>query len=397
MLPLLLLKHGKRAFDRQYLMFYVLAAGWLLGTIVADFNTGTLLDSRLKGAARVIFFTLDFIALAIWINNGTRKLVVFALSIVAVFLYYAWTFRGEFLLQWKFGYASALVITSLFCSSYYYKRRRYWVCVGIALVLVLLNLKYAFRSQMGIILISTALILPLFTGASKTGNHKNSNLQSFVRIFVLLTVTASSAWVANKAIELASKQGWFDEATTEKFQTQSNGKLGVLFGGRPETLVAIQAIIDNPIIGHGSFPLEPKYLELKQKIQYDYGYSESDEPEDVIPVIPTHSHLTMAWVESGILGGALWIYILVQVIRAILRISVLRPALAPLYSYMLANFVWDILYSPFGSINRMWAAYLLLLSFSVLRAKEPAPPQAAGHGRTTVSLRREIGRPRFAS
>ena len=37
----------------------------------------------------------------------------------------------------------------------------------------------------------------------------------------------------------------------------------------------------------------------------------SDTPEDVEePVIPTHSHLTMAWVESGILGGVFWIYVL---------------------------------------------------------------------------------------
>ena len=78
----------------------------------------------------------------------------------------------------------------------------------------------------------------------------------------------------------------------------------MLVGGRPETLVAIQAIRDSPILGHGSYPVDPKYLALKSRIQYEHGYSDSDDPEDIVdPVIPTHSHLTMAWVESGILGA----------------------------------------------------------------------------------------------
>ena len=104
------------------------------------------------------------------------------------------------------------------------------------------------------------------------------------------------------------------------------GKLGVLVGGRPETLVAIQAIIDSPIIGHGSFAVDEKYLQLLQDIQYKYGYSDSDEAEDIdVPSIPTHSHLTQAWVESGILGGIFWIYVLVLVGRMFVQVVLSVP------------------------------------------------------------------------
>ena len=141
------------------------------------------------------------------------------------------------------------------------------------------------------------------------------------------------------------------------------------YGGRPETLVAIQAIRDRPIVGHGSFAADFHYLELEQQLQYEYGYTDTDIAEDVdyYPVIPTHSHLTMAWVESGILGGLLWIYILVLTLRALFQVAVTRPNMAPLYSYLLVNFVWDILYSPFGSVNRMVGAYLVLLGYHMLR------------------------------
>src|ERR1700720_2642932 len=55
-LPLLLLSRGKRAFERQYLLFYVLMLGWLLGTIVADEYNAMFALAREKGTARVVFF-----------------------------------------------------------------------------------------------------------------------------------------------------------------------------------------------------------------------------------------------------------------------------------------------------------------------------------------------------
>jgi hypothetical protein len=205
--------------------------------------------------------------------------------------------------------------------------------------------------------------------------RRDSGLKNFVAIVALLAFAGGSAYLANEVIKYVAAKGFFEEGTQEKFTQQSNGKLGVLFGGRPETLVAIQAIRDSPIIGHGSFAADQRYLELKQLLQYEYGYSDSDTPEEVeYPAIPTHSHLTMAWVESGILGGLLWVYILVLAVRALFRLALTRPNMAPLYSYLLVNYIWDILYSPFGSVNRMWGAYLILVSYHLLRTPVSGTP-----------------------
>src|ERR1700721_2061933 len=51
-LPILLLAKGSRAFHRQYLMFYLLAGGWLLGTIIADTYNHIWIFLRMKGSAR---------------------------------------------------------------------------------------------------------------------------------------------------------------------------------------------------------------------------------------------------------------------------------------------------------------------------------------------------------
>ena len=367
-LPVLLLAQGKRAFDRRYLWFYILTGAWLLGTLISDAYNGIGAFNRAKGIARVVFFALDFMALAVLINNKTRRIIVFALSFVVVEFVGSWQFRGEFMEQWKFGVAQGAAVVALLVSSHFYIRRRYWICFLISLFLAGLNLRYGFRSQFVIQLVAAVLILPLFD-EERTFRRGSRVGQNRWKVIGLLALAGGAMYVANAAIQYAGKIGFFDESTRAKFEGQASGDYGVLVGGRPETLVAIQAIRDSPIIGHGSFPYGPKYVQLKQDIQYEHGYTDSDEPiEEEYPVIPTHSHLTMAWVEGGILGGICWIYILVLSLRAVLQLTTLRPHLSPLYSYLLVSFLWDILYSPFGSVNRIWGAFFILLSYFILQA-----------------------------
>jgi hypothetical protein len=351
----------------------------------------------MKGTARVVFFVLDFTALAILINDKTRRLVIFTISIALVMLVSSWQFNGDFYEQWKFGLSQAFAIVALLGSSYFYAQRRFWICLLISMGLGGLNLIYGFRSQVGVHLVSAVLILPLmgqariWRGGSRAGQNR-------LRVFVLLALAGGAAYAANVAIKYAAKSGFFDESMQAKFETQAQGDLGVLFGGRPETLVAMQAIRDRPIIGHGSFPYEPKYIQLKADIQYEHGYTDTDEPEEgVSGVIPTHSHLTMAWVESGILGGACWIYIFALSLRGALHLSSLRPNLAPLYSYFLVGFLWDILYSPFGSVNRIWGAFFILLSYNILQTSA-AKALLVRHERVRhISGREKLRLPRIAA
>jgi O-antigen ligase len=377
--PVLLLRRGGRAFRREYIWFYVLVFGWLLGTLIADAYRGMPAAYRLKGIARVLFFILDFIVLAILINEKTRRMVVFALSIAGVTLFLSRNY-GDFPTKWKFGLASFVTISALLAASYYYARRRFRVCTVIYLVIVALDLKFAARSQMVIVLVAAVFTIPIFDRGQALARGRPSHALKLLKPVGLLVLAGAAAFLADRTIRFAATQGLFEGYVSDKFQAQSQGKLGVLFGGRPETLVAIQAIRDSPIIGHGSFAAEQRYLDLKADLLYENGYSDADVSDDIEGHgIPTHSHLTMAWVESGILGGLLWIYVLILVVRAILRIAVSRPNLSPLYCYLLVNFLWDILYSPFGSTTRIWGAYLILLSFHLLKTPNqvlPSVPQA---------------------
>jgi O-Antigen ligase len=393
LLPILLLYRGRGAFKREYFWFYVLVGAWFLGTIVADIYTGSPMVNRMKGTARVVFFGLNFMTLAILIGNNTRRMVIFILTIAIVMFRISLEFREDTPIMWKFGLGGTVAVAALLISSHYYSRRKYWICVLISVGLAALNLNFGFRSQLVVHLVSGVMLVPLLDKQNvRRGGKQNSS-----KVLILLALAGVAAYAANASIKYAAQSGFFDESLQSKFEQQAKGDYGVLFGGRPETLVALQAIRDSPFLGHGSYPVDRKYVELRQDIQYEHGYSDSDDPEDLeYPVIPTHSHLTMAWVESGILGGICWIYLLALTLRGVLGLASLRPNLMPLYCYLLVGFIWDILYSPFGSVNRLWAAFFILLSYHILQANAKKHPRFHPNrviyqpGRRTLRLPRAV-------
>jgi O-antigen ligase len=275
--------------------------------------------------------------------------------------------REDFLVAWKFGLAYAITLMALLVSCYFYVRRRHWIYIAISLGMAALNLIFASRSQIAIDLISLTLALPILRQNSLLPGGTGKSVQTF-RIVVLLTLACGAAYAANQAIKFGVNHSFFDESIQGKFQSQEEGRLGVLVGGRPETLVAIQAIGDSPLIGHGSFAVDPKYNWLQQDIEYENGYTESDAPPDEEDAgIPAHSHLTQSWVESGIFGGIFWLYALFIASRGILLLISRGSPMAPLYAFLLVGFIWDVLYSPMGSFQRLWGGFAMLTTYNLMK------------------------------
>jgi O-antigen ligase len=398
MLPFLLLRHSERAFRREYLWFYLLLGLWLFGTVAADLYLGSTMTNSMKGIARVVFLGLDFTALAILIDGKTRGMIVFTLGFIPAMLKIAFAFREDFLVAWKFGLAYALTLMALLVSCYFYVQRRHWIYVSISLGMAALNLIFASRSQVAIDLISLTLVLPILRRKHSLQGGTDKCVEAF-RIAILLTLACGAAYAANQAIKFGVNHNFFDETIQDKFQTQEEGRLGVLVGGRPETLAAIQAIRDSPLIGHGSFAVDPKYNWLQQDIAYENGYTSSDAPPDEENAgIPAHSHLTQSWVESGIFGGIFWLYALFITSRGILLLISRGSPMAPLYAFLLVGFIWDVLYSPMGSFARLWGGFAMLISYNLVkiaRMKDCLARQPAITNRWAIRPRKSVIRPRY--
>lgn len=178
-------------------------------------------------------------------------------------------------------------------------------------------------------------------------------------IVVVLLVLGGIGAVVKWGYKYAGQHGYLNEYETKKFERQTqagDSVLKLLMAGRGEFFISCFAIWDRPIIGHGSWAIDRRGY--TQEFLVKYGTEEDimalrrreDKISDMggLATIPTHSHITTAWLWHGIAGGMFWIYVGILAGKAFIRRLHLVPELYGYLVIALPNIAWDILFSPFG-------------------------------------------------
>jgi hypothetical protein len=256
----------------------------------------------------------------------------------------------------------------------------------------LLNLLQNSRAIFGIGLLS-ALYAALATWISSRQAIAKALTPSMFASLVVMGVIVVQIMIS--AYGVIAENGFLGQDAQDKYEIQTSGDLNLLLGGRAESLAAVQAIADSPILGHGSWARNQYYVRLyfDRLAEYDMitpgdmaqFYNASGD------LIPSHSHLLGSWVEAGFLGALIWLWVLFLAFRALY--GVLKVQKAPsLIVIVSAMFVfWDVLFSPFGAdarfIRAAELAILLLLVNALDRQRRPV--------RTPSSQHAESGPPRF--
>jgi O-antigen ligase len=150
-----------------------------------------------------------------------------------------------------------------------------------------------------------------------------------------------------------------------KYFSQS-GSLGVLVGGRSEILVSSQAVIDSPMLGHGSWAKDFAYVDLLGDRLSSFGYEMGAGASD-LGLIPAHSYIMQSWVWAGLLGGVFWLAILAIAVWLLANLYASRVELAPLLTFSTMLLLWNIAFSPYGSSARLLASYGIVLCLVGLR------------------------------
>ena len=397
-LPILLAVHGRRVQRPEFKVVFFLAGLWLFGQAASDMYRQTAMLDWIRGNAAVIFFGLDIVGLVILLRKNERRKVLFlagtALGSILVTFFNPSVFAQD--QPWKFGYASGVITLVLLISSFFYARRRYMIAglfvLGIAVVNLLLN----YRSPVGGLLIIIALVFPVIPehlGRVKILPHSGGA----VRVAVLIGLALGAVWVSGRLVDFVTSSGLISEAAREKNEAEQQAG-SLLLGGRPEIQVSLQAVLDSPILGHGSWPQDPKYIQMLFDRQVEQGLIDTDDMSAYkSDLIPTHSHLMGAWVWAGILGAVFWFYILWLTARATIRVAIRRPALAPIYSYTVVSMFWQIMFSPFGLNARVYDAVAIVIMIDLL---DPEPVRiksvlAGVRRRILVARPRRLPNPRM--
>ena len=147
-------------------------------------------------------------------------------------------------------------------------------------------------------------------------------------------------------------------------------------GGRAEFLASTQAILDSPILGHGSWARDPKYVELQRQRLIDLGIPGGNLPADP-DLIPTHSYLLGSWVWGGLAGGLFWIGVGTLVLWVLANAYAVGLELNPLIAFVASVVLWGIAFSPYSNTERLSASFGIVVCLLATRLMKPDDQRAA--------------------
>lgn len=352
-LPFLLLS---RRLDRNVLYVLAISVAWSLGQFISDLINQTDTNSMLKG-------TLAPIVFAATIGSGASLFYRYPRRMPSVLLGTAFTLLLSVFLAptpeqifqpWKWGYGFAVLGIGLIGLSFFKTRSVAFLTTAI-LAFGAICLAENARSLAMIPI--AGLGAYLFWHFNFFRQFKRWLGGSFGALKVVALVVAAM-WLLNIALTLFFASGVLDGFLAAdvalKYRQQASTEVGLLLSGRSESIIAIRAYLDSPIVGHGSWAQDKSgYIDQWITLLYQYGISDSLEGGGGIDgsLIPAHSYLLGAMVWGGLAGGLFWVLFTLRVIARYLKFA---PQL-PIYFHVgLVNFLWNLLFSPFGAEAR-WA------------------------------------------
>lgn len=371
-LPLLIINR-QRALRKDVLPIYMFMGLWLLGQMLTDIYRRSATIDWLRGDAAICFFVLDLVLIVMLVGgNDLRKVLFIAGFSMGSLL--AFRVQPSELAQqapWKFGLSGGTNLLVVLASAYFFNRRRYFLALLLLAGIGGVNLLEDYRSPVLLLLLTITLAVPVIpeqVGPWRVLPPPGTRM----RLVVLASMALAASLGAGVLVQFLAGHGYLGDEAQQKNESQSRMKGGILLGGRPEILVSSRAVLESPILGHGSWAKDFKYIEMLNDTMIENGMDAGADvdalEEDSEGVIPAHSHIMGAWIWAGILGALFWAVIFRLFFRATLVVAIRQPKNAPLYMFLFASMLWDILFSPFGMSRRIVESVLIVMALDLLAA-----------------------------
>lgn len=366
LLPVLLVMRGKALQSGPLGFILMMGLVYFGAQVLTDVIRATPFGDYARGWSRILFFLMSFVSCYLLIGGSRARFLCYAGGLVVGSTIYLLTHNPLSAIGWKFGFAGSTTTLLLisFMTVPVLRSPRSLVAPMIMVALGAFSAFMDFRSWGGVLMVSAAFlsvpaILRMFGLRPRP--------LSYGRMLIVGVMLLATAFGALKVYGAAAQSGLLGEKSREKYENQAAlGDAGILLGGRNELLVTVQAIMDSPIIGHGSWAKDRYYAELRQLMLYKLGFTNRFiEPEN--DLIPTHSHLLGAWVEAGLGGALFWLGILSMIVATLRQLYASKDPLRPYLVFLMFLFVWDILFSPFGAQRRLTNGFLLVAMLYALR------------------------------
>jgi hypothetical protein len=367
-LPVLLIDARRRGVHRVPHMFVVLAGIWLVGQILADVYAESSFEDYSRGWADIVVLISNVAALALLVDGQWNRIRILAAGLVVGQILQFYIDPGALAqgYPWKFGLGPPLTVGAALVASRQAVFRQRWVSVGIMLAFSFINLRLGYRTFAGVCFLTGLYVL---STARRDGHIRARRDQGLMHpvVVIVVAVIAVAGFIA--VYSRAAASGALGTGVQQKYLAQRSS-LGILLGGRPQVLADMHAIMDSPILGHGSWATNARYVRDMQEELRHAGYSSERLERVGEERTGAHSQLLGAWVYAGILGIPFWLLVAGLVTSVLTRAYWFVGRNAPLVVFVAVLSAWNLLFSPFAGEQRLLVAFYivtLLLARSTMK------------------------------
>jgi hypothetical protein len=338
----------------------LLGLAYLFSLIAADLYRDTPAHDFLRGWAKIGVTLCSFIFLAPILFANKRVMLAFLigwfLSPFASIIAYG--------VQWelyKFYIGAPISAASFLAVDYAYHRYLRKAAHFLPLLASGMAFLQNCRSLAGVTLIAQIANLLTIRQKSRHANGDHSTASGKARLIFMFLFFCLAGLGLVELYNHAAPRGFLGEGPLKTYEMQTrlsrSGKFTFL-SGRWDHLYTWPKIFESPIIGYGSWAKDIDYVVSRAK---DLGMNPAMlRIEGEYGLVIAHSHITAGWLEAGIFGGIFWIIALWRAVRLLVNGSTASYGrLAPLMTFLLVGFVWDLFFSPYAGERRLWSGFML--------------------------------------
>jgi hypothetical protein len=362
LLPPLLWRHQESGLAPIPAAFVALGLLWLAGQVATDVFRATPLHDIERGWSKIGFTLSNFVALYLIFEGRARRFVLFGYGLAFGLAFRYVVDPGPYgsADPWKFGYGYSLTLIIVLLASTRVVAARRFARSGLLAAVAVLNLLHDFRSLAGVCALAAFYTA---TAELKGRGFERSPIRfSVARVLTLAALIVAVGFSFVSLYGHLASRGVLGTSASKKYAAQGGSAFHLIASGRPEIFVSSRAVADSPILGHGSWAKDPKYLQM----QIGSGVHPSATML-AQGLIPTHSYLMGAWVEAGLLGVPIWLWTLFLVAAVLARCYRYDDRLVPLIAFGAFALAWNVFFSPYGSFERLIAPYYVLILVAASR------------------------------
>lgn len=329
----------------------------LVNQIISDMYNNTPYTDYLRGWSVIIFSIISVTFLVRHLSSNRKNIIPFLFSLFIVRLFFGKAELDIGMIEensnfFKIRFVSFINLGMLILGYILFRARKERFVYLVYFMYALLCFALDARSN-GLIFISTAMLLFIKSKRIKFSKGKVIVLSIMVSIVFYIGYVC----YVNKVIY--DGFGGSNAKIQISKMTNPYNPFELLFHGRVAVVIASYAVMDKPLLGHGSWAKDKtgKYSKLLEELTETSIYNDHG------GVIPNHSLLIGTWLFSGILGFLGVCYLLVFLIKEFFKIyksKYISPIL-PVLTVLTMDMCWAMMFSPYGLLRTTFPLFAALI------------------------------------